>query len=276
MSNISLRLAAVIAAATASVGMLLSQPPSAFANDYGPDTCQQGFVWREAVPGDHVCVTPETRTQAWGDNDQASARRNPGGGAYGPDTCYEGFVWREAVPSDHVCVTPQTRGEAWSDDAQAASRVAPSIPSNPAATPDYRTLTAEGHADVDDGGIEDLYFPTDNSENHDNLLLAVGGDNDPALTLVDGPAPGESSEILKARCEAAVNRASTASSRFDYITLSDVPADQSAPHGHPGSWVCVRTSEGSMVLLTIQTVHPAIDTEGRDQEVVIAIKDVWH
>jgi hypothetical protein len=30
----------------------------------GPDTCQQGFVWREARPGDHVCVTPETRSQA--------------------------------------------------------------------------------------------------------------------------------------------------------------------------------------------------------------------
>jgi len=21
---------------------------------YGPDTCKQGFVWREAFPGDHV------------------------------------------------------------------------------------------------------------------------------------------------------------------------------------------------------------------------------
>jgi hypothetical protein len=29
----------------------------------GPDTCLEGFVWREAFPGDHVCVTWETRQQ---------------------------------------------------------------------------------------------------------------------------------------------------------------------------------------------------------------------
>jgi hypothetical protein len=28
---------------------------------YGPDTCVSGMVWREAVPGDQVCVTPERR-----------------------------------------------------------------------------------------------------------------------------------------------------------------------------------------------------------------------
>jgi hypothetical protein len=39
------------------------------------DTCLQGYVWREAVPGDHVCVTPETRTQAADDNSQAASRR---------------------------------------------------------------------------------------------------------------------------------------------------------------------------------------------------------
>ena len=25
------------------------------------DVCRQGYVWREAYPGDHVCVTPATR-----------------------------------------------------------------------------------------------------------------------------------------------------------------------------------------------------------------------
>ena len=25
---------------------------------YGPDTCKQGYVWRDAIPGDHVCVVP--------------------------------------------------------------------------------------------------------------------------------------------------------------------------------------------------------------------------
>jgi hypothetical protein len=41
---------------------------------FGPDTCLEGFVWREAVPTDHVCVTPATRQQARDDNAQASAR----------------------------------------------------------------------------------------------------------------------------------------------------------------------------------------------------------
>jgi hypothetical protein len=39
------------------------------------NTCLQGYVWREAVDGDHVCVTPETRTQAAEDNRLAAGRR---------------------------------------------------------------------------------------------------------------------------------------------------------------------------------------------------------
>jgi hypothetical protein len=35
-----------------------------------------GFVWREAVAGDHVCVTPTTRDQARADNTAAATRRN--------------------------------------------------------------------------------------------------------------------------------------------------------------------------------------------------------
>jgi hypothetical protein len=89
---------------------------------YGPDTCRQGYVWREAFPGDHVCVTPKTRAQAAHDNGQANARREPGGGAYGPDTCRPGYVWREARPDDHVCVTPETRARAAADNRQAAAR----------------------------------------------------------------------------------------------------------------------------------------------------------
>jgi hypothetical protein len=39
------------------------------------DTCIQGYVWREAIPGDHVCVTPEVRAQAAEDNRLADSRR---------------------------------------------------------------------------------------------------------------------------------------------------------------------------------------------------------
>lgn len=41
---------------------------------YGPDTCIQGYVWREASPSDHVCVTVATRAQAAYDNSRAVYR----------------------------------------------------------------------------------------------------------------------------------------------------------------------------------------------------------
>jgi len=88
------------------------------------DKCRQGYVWREAFPGDHVCVTPEVRAQAAYDNSQANARREPRSGAYGPDTCRKGYVWREARPDDRVCVTPETRTQTASDNREAANRIA--------------------------------------------------------------------------------------------------------------------------------------------------------
>lgn len=33
------------------------------------------LVWREVVPGDHVCVTAETHDQVWQDNRLAASRR---------------------------------------------------------------------------------------------------------------------------------------------------------------------------------------------------------
>jgi hypothetical protein len=94
-----------------------SEPPLA----YGPDTCKQGFVWREAGPNDRVCVTPEIRDQAAEDNRQAEARRDPAG-PYGPNTCLQGYVWREAFEGDFVCVTPEIRDQALSDNSQADER----------------------------------------------------------------------------------------------------------------------------------------------------------
>jgi hypothetical protein len=86
------------------------------------DRCLMGYVWREAVPGDKVCVSGATRDQARADNAQAAARRNPNGGPYGPDTCIQGYVWREATPNDHVCVTPAVRTQSRQDNSQAANR----------------------------------------------------------------------------------------------------------------------------------------------------------
>ena len=87
--------------------------------------CTTGFVWREAGPGDKVCVTPPLRTQVAAENRAAGANRQPGGGPYGPNTCRQGFVWREAVAGDVVCVVPASRQQAAADNAAAASRVVP-------------------------------------------------------------------------------------------------------------------------------------------------------
>jgi len=96
------------------------------SNLFSADTCKQGFVWREAIKDDHVCVTPETRSQAADDNANAVARRSENG-----DTCKQGFVWREVVPSDHVCVTPQVRAAVASDNRVADQRRGSAQPSGP-------------------------------------------------------------------------------------------------------------------------------------------------
>jgi hypothetical protein len=91
-------------------------------NDYGPDSCKLGYVWRDAFPGDHVCVSPEERDQVASDNAAGSSKRQPGGGSYGPDTCLQGYVWRDAFPGDHVCVSPTTRDLARNQNLTAAKR----------------------------------------------------------------------------------------------------------------------------------------------------------
>ena len=98
----------------------LVAPPAPAA---GGDGCRYGFVWREATPGDHVCVSPATRQRSRMENGLAASRVNQVDHSYGPDTCKGGFVWRETNPSDHVCVVPGVRDEARSDNA-AAARVA--------------------------------------------------------------------------------------------------------------------------------------------------------
>lgn len=84
------------------------------ANPY----CQNGYVWREAAPFDHVCVTPAERSQAAYDNSQANSRINPSG-AYGPQSCVQGYVWRQAFGGDYVYVTPDQRSQVAYDNSQA-------------------------------------------------------------------------------------------------------------------------------------------------------------
>ncbi|HSX63007.1 MAG TPA: hypothetical protein VLF18_22705 [Tahibacter sp.] len=89
--------------------------------NWGPDTCAQGYVWREASPQDHVCVTPDVRDRTRAENG-AAASRVAGHGHSGPNTCHPGFVWREAFAGDLVCVPPDSRERARVDNARASQR----------------------------------------------------------------------------------------------------------------------------------------------------------
>jgi len=60
-------------AAIGSLGVATLTATTASAQ-YGPDTCRSGFVWREAFPGDHVCVRPWVRDRAARDNYRTSNR----------------------------------------------------------------------------------------------------------------------------------------------------------------------------------------------------------
>jgi hypothetical protein len=88
-----------------------------------PRTCKSGFVWREAFPGDFVCVEPSQRDQAAADNAAAASRIDPHG-ASGPQSCISGFVWREAGAGDLVCVEPSVRSRVAEDNRLASARVA--------------------------------------------------------------------------------------------------------------------------------------------------------
>lgn len=107
---------------TYACGMCIGIGSVSSGLSYGAPPCKQGWVWREAVQDDYVCVTPQVRSQTRQDNAQAPHRVVPGGGPYGPATCKNGFVWREATPGDVVCVTPQTRAQARADNAAAEQR----------------------------------------------------------------------------------------------------------------------------------------------------------
>lgn len=89
---------------------------------YGPDTCQMGYVWREAYPGDHTCVTPSQRGRAVIDNRQSGNRVSATDRTYGDKTCRQGYVWRESFVGDTVCVTPEERARVKADNARAPRR----------------------------------------------------------------------------------------------------------------------------------------------------------
>lgn len=120
----------------AGFAVVLPMPAPADPLPYGPDTCRQGYVWREARDGDTVCVTPPIREATAQQNANAAQNREPNGGAYGPNTCKQNFVWRNAFDGDVVCVTVHVRDQAMQDNAAAQSRYQRNQPNPPAQRPD--------------------------------------------------------------------------------------------------------------------------------------------
>ena len=67
--------------------------------DHLDGVCVSPFVWREATPGDKVCVSAEVRRRTEAENRAANENRLPGGGG-----CKVLLVYRMATLTDFVCV----------------------------------------------------------------------------------------------------------------------------------------------------------------------------
>lgn len=97
--------------------------PAAYADDplmpYGPDTCIDGYVWREITFTDHVCVTPETREvhKIRSAEDLHRDLNHPE-----LPICQEGYVPHLFVAQDVACITPQQLQQIADDNAQAERR----------------------------------------------------------------------------------------------------------------------------------------------------------
>jgi len=114
--KLTARTLAQTAAIAAALTAVAAPAPALAAPDlpYGPDTCIQGLVWREARAGDTVCVTPGFRSSTAAQNSAPYANKVPAS-----INCVSGFVWREAFDGDIICVTPDIRSQNWAANAAA-------------------------------------------------------------------------------------------------------------------------------------------------------------
>jgi hypothetical protein len=103
-----------VAAAASTVGLICG---SGLAHAEGG--CPEDTVWRNARPGDDVCVTKRFEATIISENRDAPNNWEPDGGAYGPQTCKQGLVWREAFDGDTVCVSPDMRSTILAQNANA-------------------------------------------------------------------------------------------------------------------------------------------------------------
>lgn len=120
-------------------------PAAAEPLPYGPDTCIQGLVWREARPGDTVCVTPAVRDQVATQNANPGSNKDPLAGS-GPLSCSQGFVWREAFDGDAICVPTAFRQQMWDANAAAQSNFQRNVPAAPQGSTVTFLVTGSGKA----------------------------------------------------------------------------------------------------------------------------------
>jgi hypothetical protein len=227
---------------------------------YGPDTCVNGYVWREAFDGDHVCVTPDVRSATTADNAGADDRFARNHLPYGPDTCVDGYVWRQANDSDHVCVTPDTRSQVADDNNQADSRVNPDGAYGPdscidgyvwreafdgdhvCVTPDVRSATAADNAAADDRF----------ARNH----LAYGPD-----TCVDGYVWRQANDSDHV-CVTPATRSQVAADNAAANSRYARNAQSAAPHIWLTSYAVTRNCNGDTCTATSDDDIPRIQVNG--------------
>ncbi|WP_236950053.1 hypothetical protein [Mycobacterium sp. MS1601] len=190
-------------------------PASAEPLPYGPDTCIQGLVWREARPGDTVCVTPAVRDQVATQNANPGSNKDPLAGS-GPLSCSQGFVWREAFDGDTICVPSAFRQQMWDANAAAQSNYqrnqAPAAPAEKhevvlslAGTGKVMTIDTDPASER----LYDVDLPFTQTLRLDTVpdllqIVAVGGDNVSCQIQVDGVTvasqpPGGSGHCIYAR-----------------------------------------------------------------------------
>ena len=132
-----------LAAAIAVAATAIPAPALADPLPYGPDTCIQGYVWREARGGDTVCVAPDIRDAVAQQNSTPGANKDPNAGS-GPQSCSQGYVWREAFDGDTICVTTAFRQQMFDANAAASSRKAANQAPPPAPAPAQNPLCGSG------------------------------------------------------------------------------------------------------------------------------------
>ncbi|MEV7613997.1 hypothetical protein [Streptomyces sp. NPDC089799] len=135
------------------------------SGDHGPDTCLEGFVWREARPDDHVCVEPAVRDQVRADNVRSDTTTG-----LGSKECAPGRVWREAYPGDTVCVEPRVRDRAREDNARAADR---RVSLRLWAGNWHRETTCDPGGDCERGADQPMLKLNGSGYNLDRIRLAV-------------------------------------------------------------------------------------------------------